>query len=74
MTHEKVLEKVIKKIPFPETISDIDITSEEDAVRFSWRGDLVRFRVTKTFSVEEVEDGFLGSNNLTIMLEALLRR
>ena len=71
MTQGEILEQVIKAVPTPEFISDIDL-SRYNEVRFTWRSN--KFRVTEHLLVDEVEpDGCLVSNtSLTALLEKCL--
>lgn len=71
MDNSKRLETVLKGLPYPNQMKDIDM-SEENAIRFTWRQ--VRFRVAHDFNVEEVEGRFLAGGNLSILLEALLKK
>lgn len=70
MTKEEILVKLIKNIPYPNQISDLDLSSESDAIRFTWRSD--RFRISLTGSVEQVEKPFLAGSNMAILMETLI--
>lgn len=75
ITKEKMIEVITTALPYANQIRDYDLSSEEDAMRFAYRGD--RFRVS-TYSdllrVEQVEGGFLSGSNIAIVMEALLKR
>lgn len=72
MTNAQVLNVVVVAIPQPTHIRDIDLDSEKDAIRFTWRN--VRFRVTHNFGVSEVVGNVLmHGSELSILLGALLR-
>jgi len=68
-----VLEAVMQGLPYPQHVSDIDLTSEPDcAVRFTWRND--RFRVSLSSGmVEKCKNGCLHGSNLAILFEHLLK-
>lgn len=77
MTKGKLLEAIMKGVPYPQHITDLDLESRPSAIQFTWRGD--RFQVSITDAgvlgmVDQVEDGMLITNNLAILLEACLRR
>lgn len=70
MNKEKLLEIIISAIPFSNQIKDINFENE-NAIRFTWRE--IRFRVTDSLFVEEVEfDGMLIKSSLSILLEKLI--
>ncbi|KKL50882.1 hypothetical protein LCGC14_2301060 [marine sediment metagenome] len=69
MTNDKIIECVIKAIPYPEHISDIEL--DDDCVRFTWRTD--RFKVSDSGMVEELEDIFLKGSNIAILMERLIK-
>lgn len=72
MTKGELMSVIVNAIPYPNHISDIDLNSENDAIRFSWRG--TRFRVTDSLSVGEVVgDCLVVSNNLIMVFEELLK-
>lgn len=71
VTKAKMLEAVLAEIPLPQQIREIDITSEENAVRFTWRDQ--RFRVQDQL-VEEIVDGMRSGSNTAILLAALIKR
>jgi len=66
----ELLQAIIKSIPYPSQISEIDLDLENQ-LRFTWRGD--RFRVGLSGSVEQVEGVMLSGSNITIVLEELLK-
>ena len=67
----QILELVIQAMPNPEHIGRIDVESEDNAVRFSWRG--VRFRVSSGLFVEEAHNSMLCGSNLATVVQALLK-
>lgn len=72
-TKEKAVEAVIKGLPYPHQITDIDLTKEDGAIRFTWRK-TNKFRLDLTFgSVEEVGDGILMGSDIAILAQALIK-
>jgi hypothetical protein len=71
-TPAQILEVVLRAIPFPNQVRDLDLAREPDALRFTWRG--TRFRVSDTLHVEESDGRFLSGSDLATLLGALLRR
>lgn len=69
-TKSELLSKVIKIIPYPDQMTDFDLMLH-DQIRFTWRS--VRFRVSLSGMVEEVNDGFLRGSNISLLLEALIK-
>lgn len=68
----KLMELIIKALPYSEQIKNLDLSGEENAIRFEWRGDI--YRVTFTLFVEEKQGKFLSGTNSALLLEALLTR
>ena len=69
---EALIEKVVRAVPYPAQITEWDISSEEGAIRFTWRR--LRVRVTINLVVDEVKDCFLAGSDAAILLEALLKK
>ena len=69
-TTEKLISAIMTAVPYSKQITDWD-TSGVNSVRFTWRGD--RFRVDSQGGVEQVFDGLLGANNISILLEKLIK-
>lgn len=72
MDKQGLIQHIAQRWPYVAQISQLDMDTEKDAIRFDWRG--TRFRVSHCLGVEEVGDGVLAGSNLTIALGALLRR
>lgn len=72
LTHSKIIELLIKALPYPDQIKDIDISSESGAVRFTWRGN--RFRVDGELYTNEANEGFLIGSDLAILLRQCLNQ
>ena len=72
ITKDRLLEIIIRALPYSEQMTKIDTTSESDAIRFSWRSQ--DFRVTVRLTAETVEPSILVSGDVSILLEALLKR
>ena len=73
MKHAEMVEVIVKALPHSDHISEWGLT-EEDAVRFKWRGDYFRVSLREPISVEQVEGHFLAGSNLAILMGSLLRR
>jgi len=69
----RTLELLLKAIPYPDHITRLDITTHKDAIQFTWRNDNT-FRLYTNLEVEEVEDGFLTINNISILLRNMIKR
>jgi len=70
---EQALELVIKAIPYPEQVSDWDLSSETTAIYFTWRK-TNRFRFNYPYmSVDEVGNGVLIGSDISILLRKLLQ-
>lgn len=74
MTRDEAVEMVVKALPYPEHITAWDTATEEGVVRFTWRGDRFRYSYTGSGMVEEVDDCFLRSSNLAILVEYAIKR
>jgi hypothetical protein len=71
-TKEELLMAVMKCLPNPDLMCNLDFTSDSGAINFKWRGDT--FRVMLNGEVEEVLIGGLASySNCAILLRALLK-
>lgn len=64
----KIMEILIRAIPYPDHMRDFDISA--DSVEFTWRG--TRYRVTKSFGVDEVGDGVLIGSDRAILVRACI--
>lgn len=73
LTKDELVSLIKAAIPYPDQITDWDVSREEDAVRFTWRGD--RFRVTlRGVGVDQCDPpGFLKGSNLATLLGRLLK-
>lgn len=67
----QLLSTVLIALPYTHLMSDIDMHSSPDVLRFTWRG--TRYRVSETFGVDEVGDGVLIGSDKAILLERLLK-
>ena len=72
MTKDKAVELIYKAIPYSNHITKLDTTSEEKAIRFTWRGDRFRF-IIDYMSVEEVGNGILMGSNMAILMGSILK-
>lgn len=69
-TKDKLLTTIIKCMPYSNQMTELDTTSEENAISFTWRAN--RFRVNVYGYTEEVRDGILIRSNIAILITALL--
>ncbi len=67
---ETLVELVNKAMPYSNQIGQWDF-SENDAVRFVWRGN--KFRVSQNLGVETVGNGVLIGSDISILLEKLIK-
>jgi hypothetical protein len=66
----ELLETVLKAVPYPHQISDIDVHTDPEVLRFSWRG--TRYRVDSGKHCEEVEGGCLVGSDKAILMRRLI--
>lgn len=69
---EEILETILACLPCPQHITNLDMSKENDAIRFVWRT-YNYFRVSLNGSVEEVGDGVLIRTDICILLEQLIK-
>ncbi len=67
----KALELVLQAVPYPHLIRDIDLHTQPDVLRFTWRGS--RYRVGEHLHVEEVDGDVLIGSDLAILMERTIR-
>ena len=72
-TKEELFICINKCLPYPDQISDLDFSTEKDAVILTWRK-TNKFRITTNGHVEEVVDGVLIGSNISIMFRELIKR
>lgn len=70
MSKDELLTLIIQTIPYPQQIKEIDTTTEDDAIQFTWRA--CRYRVSDNRHVEEVGDGVLIGSDRAILMGHLL--
>jgi hypothetical protein len=66
----KLIELIIRAMPYPNQIQDIEIAT--DYVEFTWRG--VRYRATESLSIDEVGNGVLVGTDRAILIRKLLEQ
>jgi hypothetical protein len=71
-TKEEILTTILKTLPYSEQISGLDFSSEEDAIRFVWRENN-KLRVTLSGDVNEIGDGVLIGNDISILVRQLIK-
>jgi len=69
---ETIIEAIIKCLPYSDQIKDLDFTSNENAIYFTWRSTM--FKVSKTGHVEEVDGSILIGSDICIIFSELLQR
>lgn len=69
-TKSELLAKVIKTIPYPDQMTDFDLTLP-DHIHFTWGS--VRLCIDLRGMVKQVDDSFLEGSNIAILLEYLLK-
>lgn len=62
----KLIEVLIRAMPYPEQMRNIEIAA--DYIEFTWRDS--RYRVSESFSVDEVGDGVLVGTARAILIRA----
>jgi hypothetical protein len=70
-TATEVLETVLKAVPHPHLIENIELQPDANVLRFTWRG--TRFRVDELFRCDEVGDGVLIGSDQAILMERTLQ-
>ncbi len=70
-TKDQLIELINYSLPYSNQITQWDVSSENDAVRFSWRGN--RFRVAIGIDVDEVRRGCLAGSDIAIVIRQLLK-
>lgn len=70
MTQDKIVNLLLKSIPYPEQVTNLDL-SVNNAVKFEYRGAF--FRIHKDLSVGEREGVFLTTTVASIFLEKLIK-
>lgn len=72
-TKEELVTAIIQAIPYSDHISDLDFTTETNAVIFTWRK-TNKFRVTISGGVDEVGDGVLIGSDMAILVRELIKK
>lgn len=63
---------LIKALPYPDQIINIDLNTHPDAIRFDWRG--VSFKASIDGEVYETRDCGLAGSNIAMLVRELLKR
>ena len=72
LTKDGLLEVVTVAVPYSSQLRAWNTQSEEDAVRFTWRGN--RYRVSlPSLMVDECDGRMLSGSDIAILMEALLK-
>lgn len=69
-TQAQIIELLINALPYPNQIKDIDIISEEDAVRFTWRSS--KYRVSNALCTEQAYNECLITSDTAILIRRCL--
>jgi len=72
-TKEELLMAIMKCLPYPDQISDLDMTTEPEAIRLTWRKGH-SFNIPLTGHVYERLDGCLSGSDIAILFRELLKR
>lgn len=72
-TKEELFMAINKCLPYPAQISELDFSTEKDAIRLTWRK-TNKFRISTNGHVEEVSDGVLIGSDISIMFRELIKR
>ena len=64
------LELVLKALPYPHQITDIDL-SQSGVLRFTWRG--ARYRVDERLDVDETDGVVLCGSDAAILMRRVLQ-
>ena len=74
-TKEELMTAVIKCLPYSEQITDLDFTSQKEAIYLTWRRDN-RFKISLSGFVEQVSDdgNLLTVSDVCILLRELIKR
>ena len=71
MNQAQIIQALLKAIPDPAAIDDLDTTTSRVSVRFSWSGH--RYVVYSNLSVEEVINGMLMSSDRAALIQHCLK-
>lgn len=72
ITKAKLIELVIRALPHSEQIRSMDIDSEDDAIRFEWRGNPLHLHTS--LSANTIGDGVLIGDDFSLLVSALVKR
>lgn len=68
----ELIELVHSALPYSDQIQELDISSEEDAIRFSWRGDT--YRVDFNLYCYKVEFSCLVGDKTSMLIRTVLQQ
>ena len=71
-TKDELVTAIVSTIPYPNHISNWDISSVECAIIFTWRNDVFHISTSEGV-VHECKDGFIAGSNIAILLEHLIK-
>lgn len=67
-----LLEAAVQSLPYSKHIENIDLDSEDNAIRFTWRKN--RLRLHTSGMVEVVGDGVLMSSDLALLAQQIINQ
>jgi hypothetical protein len=70
VTKGRLIELLYKGLPYSSNITQIDVDSEKDAIRFTWFRE--RFRASTSLFVEGCVNGMLCGNNSSTLIGQIL--
>lgn len=68
----KTIEILFKALPNPERIENIEIDTHPYIVRFNWNSKPFKVHIND-LSVEEIDGAVCVTNNMTLLMETILR-
>lgn len=72
ITKDLLTELIVKALPYPEQIKNLNTTYSADSIRFEWRGNT--FKVDTSFYCSELEGELLMGTDKTMLLERLIKK
>ena len=72
-TKEELVTVIKKYVPYPQHIDELDLDSEETAIRFRWRNGNY-FRVCLSGVVESIDGGFFLDSDISILFEQVIKQ
>lgn len=70
-TKEQLVELIYKALPYSQQITQLEFTNSNDSIRFEWRGEHIQVKLSLGVSI--IDDKLIGSSNLTMLIEKILK-